>query len=80
MRHQEKLKNGCDYLEQNISKWQPSEPYAGAAITLTACLGYLSFRNVLNWSVDRPALTKWHKETALNLPGFDITAPDKKLN
>ncbi|MCH1428407.1 MAG: glutathione S-transferase [Alphaproteobacteria bacterium] len=78
--HQEKLKNGCDYLEQNISKWHPVEPYAGAAITLTACLGYLSFRNVFNWSEDRPALTKWYQQMALNLPGFDITAPDHKVN
>ena len=76
--HLGKIKNGCNYLEQHISKWQPPKPHAGAAITLAACLGYLSFRNVFNWSRDRPKLTKWYQIVALNLPGFEITAPDQE--
>jgi len=74
--HQNKLKNGCDYIEKNIDDWLSADPYAGAAITLASCLGYLSFRNVYNWSEKRPALSHWYQNVACNLPGFNVTAPD----
>ncbi len=74
--HIQKIKSGCDYLEQNIFRWVSNLPYAGSSIALAACLGYLSFRNVYNWSNDRPQLQNWYNEEATSLLGFDSTVPN----
>ena len=73
--HLQKIKRGCDYLEQHIYRLVPNQPYAGSSIALSACLGYLSFRNVYNWSDNRPQLLNWYNEAANSLPGFDSTMP-----
>ena len=77
--HLQKIKRGCDYLEHYISSWVSNQPYAGSSITLATCLGYLSFRNVHNWSNDRPNLLNWYNKAAASLPGFDSTAPNAEL-
>lgn len=72
----QKIEKGCDYLEEQISSWLFNHSFPGSAITLAACLGYISFRDVYNWSNKRPKLLNWYNEVATRLPGFKITAPD----
>ena len=74
--HLQKIKRGCDYLEQHICRWAPNQPYAGSSIALAACLGYLSFRNVYNWSKNRPQLLNWYDKEATTLSGFSSTMPN----
>ena len=78
--HLQKTKRGCDYLEQNISSWISIQPHTVSSITLAACLSYLSFRNVYNWTNYRPEFLNWYEEIATSLPGFEIIAPDANLD
>ena len=74
-RQQDKLQSGLNQLEAEINDWASPTPNAGALITLTACLGYLSFRQVIAWQEGRPNLVKWYENIASNLPGFSASAP-----
>ena len=78
--HLQKTKRGCDYLEKNICSWISIQPHTVSSITLVACLSYLSFRNVYNWTNYRPEFLNWYEEIATSLPGFEIIAPDANLD
>ena len=74
--HLQKIKRGCDNLEQNIYRWIPNQRYVGSSITLAACLSYFSFRNVYNQSKNRPQLLNCYKKEATTLSSFSSTMPN----
>ena len=71
----EKIDKSLDFLELDVVNWSNPLGFDAANIGLAAALGYLTFRNVRDWKINRPNIQKWYEDVAFKLPGFNETMP-----